>query len=287
MQESFSVKLRGSTIGKLIFASNDAPDRLEGYSSATVSDIEKNFYEKFYALGATPLDRTRKSQHEAIWHFFSPHIHVDTRPEILDIGCGRGGFVRMLQEKLGHGGTVYGIEPALKQETPNLKRASMADVGAIPGWPKKFSVISMLDVFEHFANPADAIDQLTKILVPRGQLLLKVPNKNSLSYLAARRIAKFFPNIANSFFLQLFQLRYPPPHYFYHSQESIHALLEPRFRVIASTHLTEVPLAGLFTRFWYLPRILRPIVIPFVLVYRLLSLGRYNDSIVVLAELNE
>jgi 2-polyprenyl-3-methyl-5-hydroxy-6-metoxy-1,4-benzoquinol methylase len=100
---------------------------------------------------------------------------------ILDIGCGRGKFLSLMQES---GWEVYGLE--FNEETAwharnvlglDIRTGSIADVhfdGAF------FDVITLWHVLEHLPDPVLTMEECRRILKPGGLLVIAVPNFDSL-----------------------------------------------------------------------------------------------------------
>lgn len=93
---------------------------------------------------------------------------------ILDVGCGDGLFF----DQLSHFGEVQGIEPAEELVTPSGPHRAHIHIGPFdetyrPG--EQFSLILMLDVLEHLADPAAALRHAWNLLEPGGTLLVTVP----------------------------------------------------------------------------------------------------------------
>lgn len=94
---------------------------------------------------------------------------------ILDVGCGRGLFLRLLRER---GFEVRGTE--LSEAT---RRNAYADVPIDAGEltaasypPGSFDLISIWHVLEHVRDPHATLDAAHQALAPNGVLLLAVPN---------------------------------------------------------------------------------------------------------------
>jgi 2-polyprenyl-3-methyl-5-hydroxy-6-metoxy-1,4-benzoquinol methylase len=98
---------------------------------------------------------------------------------ILDVGCGDGLFFPRLRQF----GTVEGIEPASRPVNSrntenNYIYTCPFDQDFCP--PHKYSLILMLDVLEHLADPIGALRHASKLLEPNGTLLITVPAFMSL-----------------------------------------------------------------------------------------------------------
>jgi 2-polyprenyl-3-methyl-5-hydroxy-6-metoxy-1,4-benzoquinol methylase len=98
---------------------------------------------------------------------------------ILDVGCGDGLFFKALAEF----GEVEGVESAPDLVDPELVGSGRVHVCSFdrtfqPG--KRYSLILMLDVLEHLADPAGALQHALTLLEPDGTLLATVPAFNLL-----------------------------------------------------------------------------------------------------------
>lgn len=95
---------------------------------------------------------------------------------ILDVGCGDGLFF----EKLMEFGDVEGVEPDASQVGDRHRQrihVQPFDDAFQPG--KCYSLILMLDVLEHLADPAAALLQTHRLLEDDGSILITVPAFNS------------------------------------------------------------------------------------------------------------
>jgi SAM-dependent methyltransferase len=102
-----------------------------------------------------------------------PHIEGG---KILDIGCGSGAYLDLMQEV---GWETYGVEPS--EAGAERARASGHDVfcGELldAGYPSAFfDVILMHHVLEHVPNPKTVLRECHRILKGGGLILANVPN---------------------------------------------------------------------------------------------------------------
>ncbi len=97
---------------------------------------------------------------------------------VLDIGCGTGGATAIINE--GKGNDVVCIEPdterAARARARRLVVHSVAFDEAFIAATGRFDVIVLSDVLEHLPNPSAMLATIHAALVPRGLLLLSVPN---------------------------------------------------------------------------------------------------------------
>lgn len=145
------------------------------------------------------------------------------RGTILDLGCGRGLFLRVM-ERFGY--SAFGTE--LDESSARAARAhcgaqvrvgSLVDCSFDAG---QFDVITAWQVFEHLHDPDVVLRECHRILRPEGALVMSVPNIESWQACWAG---------AGWFHLDL------PRHLFHYSPATLTAMLESRgFRVEKISH---------------------------------------------------
>lgn len=96
---------------------------------------------------------------------------------ILDIGCGRGLFLHVMQ---GHGWEVTGVE-FNRKTAENLSRTYSIPVvhGDMAEWnfpDASFDVVTMYHVLEHLQNPLETIRKCSSLLRRGGLMVVSVPN---------------------------------------------------------------------------------------------------------------
>lgn len=102
---------------------------------------------------------------------------------VLEVGCGLGHLLEWLIGQYQIFGTD--INPwALEQASVNVPCGnflllSAEDLGAFP--TGMFQVVIAKHVVEHLSDPELAIMEFSRVLAPRGKLLLATPNTSSLS----------------------------------------------------------------------------------------------------------
>lgn len=103
----------------------------------------------------------------------------ETDGKVLDVGCGRGAFLQLLQQR-GHDvrGTEYSAEsaanalPGIQVDVGDLTTGLYAD--------ESFDLISIWHVLEHVRRPDEAIAACAAALKPGGALMIAVPNFDSI-----------------------------------------------------------------------------------------------------------
>lgn len=103
--------------------------------------------------------------------------------KILDVGCGRGFYVTMCS-KLLPDSEVYGIDTnpeyiakatTISQKQKNI-RISEGSIYEIPFEKNTFDAIICSEVMEHLADEATALNEIKRVLKPKGRLYLTVPS---------------------------------------------------------------------------------------------------------------
>ena len=103
---------------------------------------------------------------------------IALKSKILDVGCGSGTFLKNLQD-IGFN-DLLGIDPYLNKETTTpgliLEKKSFLEIDA------KFDLITFNHSFEHFADPQNIVQHISKTLKERGDLIIRIPNIESFSF---------------------------------------------------------------------------------------------------------
>ena len=111
--------------------------------------------------------------------------------DILDVGCGAGLFAEPLARL---GGDVLGIDPAPAsigvarrhaEETGARLAYRVATVEEVAAEPKRFDVVSAMEVVEHVADPAQFVGVAASLLKPGGLFLASTLNRTLKSFALA------------------------------------------------------------------------------------------------------
>jgi len=147
---------------------------------------------QFYPADYSPHSRTssKKANAQGLRGIFSAlsgsyrkYLPVRGAGRLLDFGCGSGTF---LQRMHGSGWQVTGIDiAAVAVERIHNESGLHALVGSLPH-PEltagSFDVVTMWESLEHVHNPLEVLRAAHQVLAPGGQLIVAVPNIDSLVY---------------------------------------------------------------------------------------------------------
>jgi 2-polyprenyl-3-methyl-5-hydroxy-6-metoxy-1,4-benzoquinol methylase/predicted RNA-binding Zn-ribbon protein involved in translation (DUF1610 family) len=100
--------------------------------------------------------------------------------QLLDIGCGTGWTTRVYAD---NGFSVTGLEPSAVRADYARQHYGIDVVSGYmenAEFDKKFDVVVLRHIIEHFAEPAAIIDKIRSFLKPEGLILMVVPNIDCL-----------------------------------------------------------------------------------------------------------
>jgi 2-polyprenyl-3-methyl-5-hydroxy-6-metoxy-1,4-benzoquinol methylase len=103
--------------------------------------------------------------------------------DLLDVGCGTGTLLGLLQE---HGFRTAGVDlsedAARLAEARSGVRVVAGSLGGA-GFPdRSFDVVTLFHVMEHVTNPRQLLAEVSRILKPDGVIVLQVPNIDSWQF---------------------------------------------------------------------------------------------------------
>lgn len=148
---------------------------------------------------------------------------------LLDVGCGVGIFLSLARAR---GWTVQGVEvsPFAAQEARSRLGLPVTTGTLREAAPPEacFDVVTLLDVFEHLADPSAELRELFRVLRPGGTLLLDTPNADALLRRMADRIYRW----SGGTIVYPVRKLYHQFHLFYYSEQALRRLLgDAGFRV--------------------------------------------------------
>ena len=134
-----------------------------GRVACTVHDENSSFY------AGPPRDLTAGSRFEAAL----PLVMGERPSAILDIGCGRGYFLRRIPATVRRSG----IDTLPAQEVPPDIEYIRHDIAqGLPWEAEQFDVVFAGEVIEHLLDTAGFLAECRRVLRPNGVLVLTTPN---------------------------------------------------------------------------------------------------------------
>ena len=156
---------------------------LPGQEHFDVADDERDFYGKAYWTEYSKArnfpdiaERACSDLSERCLFWLERLVEVVHPPgRALELGCGHGGFVRLMQE-LGFDATGTELSPwvvdfARRTFTIPVVKGRLETLVLEPG----FKCIAAFDVLEHLENPLGTISRCAELLAGDGVLLLQTP----------------------------------------------------------------------------------------------------------------
>ena len=102
-------------------------------------------------------------------------LELPERARLLDVGCGTGGNLSLLDER----GRGFGVEPSdlgcLLGAATWRGRVACGRATELPFDDETFDVVAALDVLEHVHNDLDALDEFQRVLQPGGHVVIHAP----------------------------------------------------------------------------------------------------------------
>lgn len=100
--------------------------------------------------------------------------------KLLDIGCGTGEFLKTFKDAKWETTGIEPSEDARKMAIQNYGLDVKGEEGLKDLAPESFDVITMWHVLEHVPHLNERIDDLKRLLKPKGIIVVAVPNCSSL-----------------------------------------------------------------------------------------------------------
>lgn len=99
---------------------------------------------------------------------------------LLDVGCGEGTFVAYARRR---GFDAWGVDFAAASIEAGRRRYGLATlrVGAVEDLhtdARRFQAVAAFEVLEHVASPVGLLRAMSEVLVPGGDLVVSVPNRD-------------------------------------------------------------------------------------------------------------
>jgi SAM-dependent methyltransferase len=174
----------------------DVSDELSGIEELVLYRCEESGLEFFHPEQATGSPRLYSRlcrfpwyYQDGKWEHEAAIDELDGSERVLEMGCGRGAFLRRLREEKGI--LAEGIET-----NPDAIEAAHA-AGLVVSSPEQlsaarregtFDAVCAFQVLEHVPDPKGFLSAMLRYLRPGGKLLVAVPNRDSFIRLEPDRI---------------------------------------------------------------------------------------------------
>lgn len=121
--------------------------------------------------------RTPKSSYPTqLINYLSGHFGLKKGMKLLEIGCGRGDFLKAFDE---YGLVCSGIDidPSVKSFTPNVN-IQIVDISkdSLPFKDNTFDVVCHKSVIEHIYSPSHLMNESKRVLKSGGKLIILTPD---------------------------------------------------------------------------------------------------------------
>jgi SAM-dependent methyltransferase len=119
---------------------------------------------------------------ESRWEFGVVASAIQPDDDVLDIGCGRGDFLRQIAGRPGRTvGADHNAAAIDRLQALGIEGyvGDVSDIAA--GEPESFDVVCAFQVLEHLPTVASLLEPALGILKPGGRLYISVPNRNRWS----------------------------------------------------------------------------------------------------------
>lgn len=216
--------LCGSPLGKFLHKNNYTIVRCDscGLAATVLGEAYDRFVKRHYEKGYFTGDPSRSAY--VSYRDDKPHIvknmtkvlrHIQRltpKGKVLDVGCAMGFFIELCQQRgydaYGFDASRYAALEAKRLVGPDRVKVSTIETVKYPSG--SFDIITLLDVFEHLADPRTNVKQLSKLLKNDGILVLATGDTSSL-------LAKFLKR-RWTFYI-------PPQHLFFFNKKNLTELL--------------------------------------------------------------
>jgi len=172
---------------------------------------ESGFYQRKSVLFSSVIKRLMDFFHQRRYAYIKSNHKKDSAGRLLDIGCGKGNFLNVARQD---GWSVCGIEPTKRsaEYARNEHGIEVIETGLHESniAADSYDVVTMWHVLEHLSDPRSALNEVRRVLVKGGILIIAVPN-----------IASMQANFGGGTWFHLD----PPRHVIHFSPEFIYSLL--------------------------------------------------------------
>jgi 2-polyprenyl-3-methyl-5-hydroxy-6-metoxy-1,4-benzoquinol methylase len=115
------------------------------------------------------------------WEHHAALRDIPTNAAVLEVGCGFGSFLDLVQEKRQAGAKGIDLSSAAIEVAQSQRRdVAVEDVVELAARePESFDVVCAFQVLEHVPDPRGFLEACVRLLKPGGRLCIGVPNNDS------------------------------------------------------------------------------------------------------------
>lgn len=168
---------------------NPRPSNIEKYYSDNYEPYnpkKRDIYFSFYRALIKSYYKKEKSLTDLLKSFLCRIFYsqsTDKCGRVLDIGCGSGGYLGVLNES---GWEVYGIDFSKQvvefaKESRGLKNVKLGNAEKLEFPDNFFDLVTMNHLIEHLSNPKKALVEAKRVLRKGGILVITTPNFSSFN----------------------------------------------------------------------------------------------------------
>jgi len=163
---------------------------------------------QFYSSSKPYLEQLRSHNLLAYSKYLAKILRfVKKGSRILDIGCGTGQVANYLSKR-SYNVTGIDLSPLFIKEAKKQGQAEfrVMDSTSLKFKDASFDAVISAETLEHIPNPAKALSEMTRVLRPKGLIILRFPNKQSklnnlLTILTKKPLFQIIsPNLAKEVF---------------------------------------------------------------------------------------
>jgi 2-polyprenyl-3-methyl-5-hydroxy-6-metoxy-1,4-benzoquinol methylase len=156
--------------------------RLAKYRREKYSRDQRDFYEQFFLekhIHQSKYDLRARLRREAVKRALD-EVGIPDRPRIVDVGCGVGDVIESMPAcaiKIGLAYSQADLDLARRvcSEGVQFVKASALE---LPFASESVDALICLEVIEHLPDDRAVVSELSRVLKPRGRLLISVPGNH-------------------------------------------------------------------------------------------------------------
>jgi len=138
-----------------------------------------DFYDQVYHKNSQPINAANRYLHK-----LAKRLSIAPGQRVLDVACGKGAWLSILYNM---GLEISGLDisqnaiEACKKQMPS-GQFHVGPAESMPFYNKQFDLVTCLGSLEHFLDKPKALQEMVRVTVPEGKVLILVPNSGFLTY---------------------------------------------------------------------------------------------------------